>query len=255
VWVGSASASRHNAKTPGKSATDDALSALHAGRTDADMAGCTRCRMEFLLSGSEALARLGSVAEAEAWLLEGERDSDPEALDQWLIERARASVAVAAAEPSAAETLQHAITTADQLGMGLEAIWARMDLGQLLSATAAQPSSAVFQEARALAQSAGAATELRFAEQLLRQSGVRIWRRGATAATDDGRAALSPREDEIAHLIAEGASNLDIAQQLFLSRKTVERHVSNIFVKRGVKNRAQLAAQSAETRPDSFIPK
>ncbi|MEY2588796.1 MAG: Bacterial regulatory protein luxR family, partial [Acidimicrobiaceae bacterium] len=45
------------------------------------------------------------------------------------------------------------------------------------------------------------------------------------------------------------------AQQLFLSRKTVERHVSNIFMKRGVKNRAQLAAQSAETRRETSITK
>jgi DNA-binding CsgD family transcriptional regulator len=220
----------------------DAFSALHVGRKDADTAGCTRCRMVFLLSGSETFARLGSVAEAQAWLQEGERDASPEALDQWLVERARASVAVATGDTSAADTLQHAITTADQLGMGLEAIWARLDLGQLLSATAPQRSSGVLQEAHALAQSAGAKTEVRFAEQLLRQSGARIWRRGNTAATDDGRTALSPREEEIARLIAAGASNLDIAEQLFLSRKTVERHVSNIFVKRGVKNRAQLAA-------------
>ena len=37
----------------------------------------------------------------------------------------------------------------------------------------------------------------------------------------------------------------DIASTLFLSRKTVERHVSNIFGKLGVKNRAQLAAGMA----------
>jgi DNA-binding CsgD family transcriptional regulator len=235
---------RWRARLAVDSCADDALSALHAGRMDADTAGCTRCRMEFLLSGSEVLARLGFLTEAVAWLQEGERDADPEALDQWFVERAWASVAVAAREASAAETLEHAITTADQLGMGLEAIWARLDLGQLLSATAAGPTSPVLGEAHALAQSAGATTELRFAEQLLRQSGVRTWRRAGTAATGDGLTALSPREDEIARLIAEGASNLDIAQQLFLSRKTVERHVSNIFVKRGVKNRAQLAAQS-----------
>ena len=56
---------------------------------------------------------------------------------------------------------------------------------------------------------------------------------------------LSVREREIAHLIAGGASNPDIARTLFLSRKTVERHVSNILGKLEVKNRAQLAARIA----------
>ena len=56
---------------------------------------------------------------------------------------------------------------------------------------------------------------------------------------------LSDREREIANLIAGGASNPDIARTLFLSRKTVERHVSNILGKLEVKNRAQLAARIA----------
>jgi DNA-binding NarL/FixJ family response regulator len=246
---------RWHARLDDATSAADIAAALHVGRMDADAAACSRCRTEFLLSGSEVLARSGSLAEAEAWLEEGQRDSDPGILDQWLVERARASVAVAAGGSSAEEALQHAITAADQLGMGLEAIWARLDLGQLLSTTAAERSSAVLQEAFASALSAGAATEQRFAEHLLRQSGVRTWRRSSTAVTDNERTALSPREQEIAHLIAEGGSNLDIAQQLFLSRKTVERHVSNIFMKRGVKNRAQLAAQSAETRRETSISK
>jgi DNA-binding CsgD family transcriptional regulator len=246
---------RWHARLGDAASAADVASALDAGRVDADTAGCARCRTEFLLSGSEVLARTGSVVEAEAWLQEGQRDSDAGIFDQWLVERARASVAVAANGSSAEDALQHSITAADQLGMGLEAIWARLDLGKELATTAAGRSSEVLQEAYALAQSAGASTEARFAEQLLRQSGVRTWRRSTTAATDNGRTALSPREHEIALLIAEGASNLDIAQQLFLSRKTVERHVSNIFMKRGVKNRAQLAAQSAETRQETSITK
>jgi DNA-binding NarL/FixJ family response regulator len=74
--------------------------------------------------------------------------------------------------------------------------------------------------------------------QRLRALGVRTWRRGPTRS--DG--ALSDREQKIAELVAAGASNPEIAKALFLSRKTVERHVSNILDKLGARNRAELAA-------------
>lgn len=57
---------------------------------------------------------------------------------------------------------------------------------------------------------------------------------------------LTEREQVIAHLIAGGASNPEIATRLFLSRKTVERHVSNVLRKAGVRNRAELAARVTE---------
>ena len=59
---------------------------------------------------------------------------------------------------------------------------------------------------------------------------------------------LTEREQEIAALIAAGASNPEIAQELFLSRKTIERHVSNVLKKVGARNRAELAAKVAELK-------
>jgi DNA-binding NarL/FixJ family response regulator len=74
------------------------------------------------------------------------------------------------------------------------------------------------------------------AEQALRALGVRTWRRGAAGAP------LTAREAQVARLVASGATNREIAQALFLSPKTVERHVSNALRKLGARNRAELAA-------------
>jgi DNA-binding NarL/FixJ family response regulator len=47
-------------------------------------------------------------------------------------------------------------------------------------------------------------------------------------------------------MVSAGASNPEIAAALFLSRKTIERHVSNILAKLGLRNRAELAGYTAE---------
>jgi DNA-binding NarL/FixJ family response regulator len=92
-----------------------------------------------------------------------------------------------------------------------------------------------------LAEARGARTTAEVAQQRLRTLGVRTWKRGAGSGV-----ALTDRERTIARLIAEGASNPEIARQLFLSRKTVERHVSNVLKKAGARNRAELAARVSE---------
>ncbi|MDQ1503189.1 MAG: hypothetical protein QOD57_916, partial [Actinomycetota bacterium] len=50
-----------------------------------------------------------------------------------------------------------------------------------------------------------------------------------------------PQEARIARLAAEGASNPDIADQLYVSRRTVESHLTKIYTKLGVSSRTQLA--------------
>lgn len=57
---------------------------------------------------------------------------------------------------------------------------------------------------------------------------------------DDESAVLSAREEEVLKLIAEGHSGREIAQMLFISPKTVERHRANILTKLGLKDRLEL---------------
>jgi DNA-binding NarL/FixJ family response regulator len=75
-------------------------------------------------------------------------------------------------------------------------------------------------------------------------------RLGVRAATDDAvdvaTHGLSPRELEVLELVAGGLTNREIAGGLFLSEKTVARHLSNIFTKLGVSSRAAATAYAYE---------
>ena len=51
---------------------------------------------------------------------------------------------------------------------------------------------------------------------------------------------LSPRELEVVKLIAEGDTSEEIAEQLFISKKTVDRHRANVLEKLGMRNRVEL---------------
>jgi predicted ATPase/DNA-binding CsgD family transcriptional regulator len=62
---------------------------------------------------------------------------------------------------------------------------------------------------------------------------------------------LTPREQQIAQLIARGLSNRAIAAELIISPATAARHVANIFSKLGATSRAQVAAWTAEQLRDS----
>ena len=61
--------------------------------------------------------------------------------------------------------------------------------------------------------------------------------RGGEATPEDP---LTPRELEVVKLIAEGHTSEEIAGQLFISKKTVDRHRANILEKLGMRNRVQL---------------
>ena len=57
---------------------------------------------------------------------------------------------------------------------------------------------------------------------------------------------LTPREKEIAGFIKSGLSYKEIAQELYISARTVNQHLKHIYQKTGVNSRSQLAAKMAD---------
>jgi DNA-binding CsgD family transcriptional regulator len=65
-----------------------------------------------------------------------------------------------------------------------------------------------------------------------------------------GWESLTPTELEVVRLVTQGLTNVEIGQRLFISRRTVETHLSHVFGKLGVSSRGELAAQASRTRPE-----
>lgn len=70
-----------------------------------------------------------------------------------------------------------------------------------------------------------------------------------TSGSTAGVGPLTAREAEVLECVAEGASNRDVATRLFISEKTVGRHLANIYVKLGVGSRTAAAAWWRDRSP------
>jgi DNA-binding CsgD family transcriptional regulator len=140
--------------------------------------------------------------------------------------------------------------TAASTGGPVEAARARIVAGRALAA-ADDRAAAVTELQRAHTELVESGA-LRYADEAARE--LRKLGRAVRASGGEGGraeiAGLSTREVEVMVLLADGKTNREIADALFLSVRTVDRHVSRIFDKLGVSSRAAAASQFARARGD-----
>ena len=172
-------------------------------------------------------------------------------------DRATAAVALDAGDPDlAAERALASAAAADDVGIPVEAALSRTLAGHAL-AQAGQPERAVAELQRAAAElhACGALRYRDAAEHELRRLGERIHRRTRPGKTDRvGVESLTERELEVARLVVDRRTNTEIATTLFLSPKTVESHMHNMFQKLDVSSRVEVARaveRAGRATPDS----
>jgi DNA-binding CsgD family transcriptional regulator len=146
---------------------------------------------------------------------------------------ARGRVQLAQRDPAACATLRNAVSRWTDLGVPYETATARTLLGQAC---------------RHSGDAAGAAAAFGAARQLFDDLGVHLDARGAQHPPTSASlpAGLTAREAEVLRLVAAGHTNKEVAAALFLSDKTIARHLSNIFTKAGVSSRAAATAFAFE---------
>ena len=158
--------------------------------------------------------------------------------------RAAAAVDLQAGDPAgAADRALAAAAAAAESGAPIEAALSRTLAGRAL-AQAGERDRAV-SELQSAARDFEACGALRYrdeAERELRKLGHRIHRRTRPGKTD-GTAieSLTERELQVARLVVDRKTNHEIAAELFLSQKTVETHLRNIFRKIDVSSRVAVA--------------
>jgi DNA-binding NarL/FixJ family response regulator len=152
------------------------------------------------------------------------------------------AAAVAEQDPAAAAKLARRATAKLALAHPIEAARARTLTGHHLGIAGNR--EAALQELQQATDELTALGATHYAAQAIRERrrlGERLARGGRRASTMTGVASLSDREHEVARLVQDRLTNREIAERLVLSEKTVERHLSRIFVKLGARSRVEVA--------------
>jgi DNA-binding CsgD family transcriptional regulator len=147
---------------------------------------------------------------------------------------------------SAPDPLRAAVAHYRTVGPPAELPAALEDLAVVLAARGQKADAgAALSEAVSLYEGLQARWDIRRAESRLRPHGIRRGpraRRGPRVTS--GWAALTPTEAKVAALVARGASTSDIAQDMFLSRRTVQTYISRILTKLDAKSRVEIVREA-----------
>ena len=212
----------------------------------------------------EALARAGDLEGARQLSVRAQEGTNP---DHAYLKRMAASVAIAAGElPKAERLLRESVDSLNLAGHELDEARTRRLLARVLAGRGDGSGAATeLRQVIAYAVRSGASLEGDLAKGLLQElhlevddhAGVQWDARNAippadrTLATPTGKdrgAPLSPRETEVAILIAQGLTNKQIARRLEIAERTAENHVEHILNRLGFQSRAQVAAWAAQER-------
>ena len=150
-------------------------------------------------------------------------------------------------DASAAEAIfERSLAFLDDSGQRLDLARAMFAYGQTLRRLGRRrDADTVLSSAHDLFISFGASTSVERCERELRAGGLQPVRSAPANR-------LTPQEESVAALVAEGLSNREVATQLFVSPKTVEYHLTRIYSKLGIRTRAELAASAdRDGRPSS----
>lgn len=140
------------------------------------------------------------------------------------------------------------------IGRLLQEADTHMDAGRLFVAQTQQDKAAPHLLAAVdLYTKLGADPSVRRAQALLRTLGIRSGSKGVRGRPETGWESLTPSEASVAQLVADGLSNSEIAERLFVSKKTVETHLGRVFRKLDARSRIDVAKQVLSRREDNIL--
>jgi DNA-binding CsgD family transcriptional regulator len=167
--------------------------------------------------------------------------------------RARAKLTLDTGDaPQAAELAAKSADVFASIGARIEVAFSRNLQGHALAAAGERRAAIpVLQQAEAELDECGSLRERDAARRQLRKLGARAEVRGPSTGADSGIASLTKRERDIADLVTDRRTNREIASQLFLSEKTIESHLRNVFVKLGASSRVEVARAIEQSRTET----
>jgi DNA-binding CsgD family transcriptional regulator len=184
----------------------------------------------------EALAGVGRLDDAESALRVWESAGERHRRARVRATAARCRALLSAAHGDLGSALEHAVAALDRhrdLQVPLERARTLIVLGSIQRRTK---------------QKAAARASLEEALGELERIGARLWAERARGelARIGGRArsgGLTPTEERVAGLVAEGLSNKQVAAELFVSVRTVEANLTRVYAKLGIRSRTELASR------------